>query len=570
VAWEASLLVTAFAAVLPGFVEAARRREEPVSPSIARWAVIAPVGGMVLCAGAAASSGGAVPWPWLAGWTLLGAAAIREAALPGREPLHLGPAVVLGLAFPIVQGAHGDDPAFPSAVVWLAAALSTAIAFLGATMRRRSEAAVRWASHGAGTLSILLLLGAQAGGAPPPAPIFFLHTIALLAVALIAAARLGAGGWSLAAALAASLAHTGWTLAHVPAGADTPEALAAARTALGGQGIAVVLVAAWPIWAGPRLAASRWAWRTAALAALLWFWGLDQAWRSAFGAGAIGLLPVLLGLVTFAVAWRARPLKDLSDEVRRSALVWLLGTTLGAVSVAIPLQLENEWVTVGWAIEGAALLALWRRLDHAGLKYTALAHLAVVVVRLTLNPWVLGYHARSGVPVLNWLAYTYWLPTLALLGASALLQDLEVDRERPFEAGIYDSGRPVWAMTLAASAILVFFVWINLTIFDAFGTSKGLELAFEHRPARDLTLSLAWALYALVLLGVGMARRSAALRWASLLLLIVTIGKVFLYDLSHLHDLYRVMSLVGLAFSLILVSLSYQRFVFGKRQEGSG
>ena len=64
-----------------------------------------------------------------------------------------------------------------------------------------------------------------------------------------------------------------------------------------------------------------------------------------------------------------------------------------------------------------------------------------------------------------------------------------------------------------------------------------------------------------------MARRSAALRWTSLALIIVTIGKVFLYDLSHLHDLYRVMSLVGLALSLILISLAYQRFVFGRRDD---
>jgi uncharacterized membrane protein len=42
----------------------------------------------------------------------------------------------------------------------------------------------------------------------------------------------------------------------------------------------------------------------------------------------------------------------------------------------------------------------------------------------------------------------------------------------------------------------------------------------------------------------------------------VTIGKVFLYDLGELRDLYRVVSLVGLAVSLLLVSLLYQRFVF--------
>jgi uncharacterized membrane protein len=52
------------------------------------------------------------------------------------------------------------------------------------------------------------------------------------------------------------------------------------------------------------------------------------------------------------------------------------------------------------------------------------------------------------------------------------------------------------------------------------------------------------------------------LRWLSLGLLVLTLGKVFLHDLGELKDLYRVGSLVGLALSLIVVSLIYQRFVF--------
>jgi len=59
-----------------------------------------------------------------------------------------------------------------------------------------------------------------------------------------------------------------------------------------------------------------------------------------------------------------------------------------------------------------------------------------------------------------------------------------------------------------------------------------------------------------------MARASTGLRWVSLGLLIATIAKVFLHDLGELRDLYRVASLVGLAISLLAVSLAYQRFVF--------
>ena len=115
---------------------------------------------------------------------------------------------------------------------------------------------------------------------------------------------------------------------------------------------------------------------------------------------------------------------------------------------------------------------------------------------------------------------------------------------------------------MAGGAVAVFFVWINLAIADYFGVARTLSLQFERLPSRDLATSVSWALYAVLLLAIGMARSIRALRWVSLAFLILTIGNVFLYDLAELQDLYRVLSLLGLAISLIGVSLAYQRFVF--------
>ena len=36
-------------------------------------------------------------------------------------------------------------------------------------------------------------------------------------------------------------------------------------------------------------------------------------------------------------------------------LALVAGTALGFITVAIPLQLEKWWITIGWALEGAAL-----------------------------------------------------------------------------------------------------------------------------------------------------------------------------------------------------------------------
>ena len=114
-----------------------------------------------------------------------------------------------------------------------------------------------------------------------------------------------------------------------------------------------------------------------------------------------------------------------------------------------------------------------------------------MTVRLVVNPAVLGYYPRSGWPVLNWLAYTYLIPTGALLGAAAILRRREVERRREGEAAIYAAGHPVGAVLCSLAAIAVVFVWINLTIFDAFAPRPELVLTFEPLLARDLTLSLA-------------------------------------------------------------------------------
>jgi len=298
--------------------------------------------------------------------------------------------------------------------------------------------------------------------------------------------------------------------------------------------VAVIALSCWPFYAGTSLLKQRWAWYGTALAGPAWFFPLRELFETRFGDSAIGLLPVLLGALSLGAVFKARQLSPPDDADRLRPLVWFAAIALGFVSVAIPLQLDKEWITVGWALEGIAVIVLWTRLNHPGLKYFGLALLAAVTVRLVVNPELLDYHERSGWPIVNWLMYTYLIPAAALLEGMRYMRGLEVERARSWEQGLYGDRRPISAIACGMAA-------------------------------RDLTLSRAWALYALLLLGIGFTRDSEGLRWTSLAFLVLTIGKVFLHDLGELEDLYRVASLVGLAFSLMLVSLAYQRFVFSKR-----
>jgi uncharacterized membrane protein len=157
------------------------------------------------------------------------------------------------------------------------------------------------------------------------------------------------------------------------------------------------------------------------------------------------------------------------------------------------------------------------------------------------------------------------VPAAALVVGGWLLRDLEGPRLRRWERSMLPGGweRPFSAL-LYALALAVLFAWLNLTIFDWYATGPAVSIPTDRMPARDLTISISWALYGLLVLALGMWRESTPMRVTSLLLILLTAAKVFLYDLSNLQDLYRVAALVGLALSLITISLAYQRFVFRK------
>jgi uncharacterized membrane protein len=77
--------------------------------------------------------------------------------------------------------------------------------------------------------------------------------------------------------------------------------------------------------------------------------------------------------------------------------------------------------------------------------------------------------------------------------------------------------------------------------------------------ARSLAISGFLMLYGAGLLAAGFWRRSAFVRWQGLILLMFTVGKVFVYDISGLSQGYRVVSFLALGALLLAVSLAYQK-----------
>ena len=77
--------------------------------------------------------------------------------------------------------------------------------------------------------------------------------------------------------------------------------------------------------------------------------------------------------------------------------------------------------------------------------------------------------------------------------------------------------------------------------------------------AKQLSLSVVWGLYASGLLIAGRVRRLRLLRLMGLALLSLTTLKVFIWDLSSLDRIYRIISFIMLGAILLVVSYFYQR-----------
>ncbi|HOY68482.1 MAG TPA: DUF2339 domain-containing protein [Candidatus Ozemobacteraceae bacterium] len=291
-------------------------------------------------------------------------------------------------------------------------------------------------------------------------------------------------------------------------------------------------------------------WIAAAAAGPIQFFLLYQTLTTVHGKAWIGALPVLFA-APFLYAMKEL-VRKLPEELpgRLSILAWFGGTALFFITLAFPLQLDQEWLTIGWALEGAALCWLFLRIPHPGLRLWGIALLVTAFARLALNPEVLEYHSRSGIPVLNWYLYAYGLVTACLIAGGIYLAP---PRNRLFG---YDV--PKWLFSFAT---ILAFLLVNIEVADAFSQGARIDFQLKLSRGQDLTYSLAWAAFSFVLLIVGIWTKRRGARIASIGLMAVTIVKVFLYDLIDLGGLYRVVSLLGLAVALMMVSFLYQKFL---------
>ncbi|HEX9369293.1 MAG TPA: DUF2339 domain-containing protein [Vicinamibacterales bacterium] len=209
------------------------------------------------------------------------------------------------------------------------------------------------------------------------------------------------------------------------------------------------------------------------------------------------------------------------------------------LSIAIALQFDGPAITIGWAVEGALVVALGLRERRDWLRMGGVLLFAVAVGRTVM---LLASDAPVGHVVFLNSRAACALVVIALSYGLAWLHYREPDapdRDLGIGAGLITA--QVVALALLTSEI------------NAYWTLR--EWTFE----RQLGTSVTWGVYATVLIIIGLKNGYAPIRYFAILVFSVTIVKVFAVDMAELERIYRVASVIGLGTLLLVTSYLYSR-----------
>ena len=262
---------------------------------------------------------------------------------------------------------------------------------------------------------------------------------------------------------------------------------------------------------------------------------------------SLALAAVYLGLSS---QFKRRVSSD-PDVVKLVNLVHI-AIAIAFITIAIPLKLDAHWITLGWLIESAVLLAIAVRTRTDFLRYFAGTTLALGIFRLlaldNFQVDTLIFNAR----------FATYLVAIAILGGIVWAADRSASERTTDRADCRDRPEPAGIMGAHPGSRQLFRP--ELAVWNAAHRRPGSYAGYQDiQFAKNLSYSVIWLAYGAGLMLFGFWKRSAFVRWQAIVLLAVTIGKVFVFDTSNLQQGYRILSFIALGVVLMGMSYIYHR-----------
>lgn len=258
--------------------------------------------------------------------------------------------------------------------------------------------------------------------------------------------------------------------------------------------------------------------------------------------------------LAISAAFRRRFDNKDEKEAKDAQVVTLLHIAIAIVfiTIAVPLKLSQHWITIGWLVESAVLLWIAVRTRTDFLRFLAGAALVLGLFRLLA---IDEQHWTPDTLIFN-IRFATYLVAIAILGGIVYFgRRYGSEREQPF-VQLSAIGFNVLALIALTGEAYYYYLQrhgqLELTAtYDV--DYKQLDLA------RNFSYSAIWLVYGAGLMVFGFLKQTSFVRWQALVLIAVTIVKVFVYDVSELDKGYRILSFIALGVVLLAISFIYQR-----------
>jgi hypothetical protein len=247
----------------------------------------------------------------------------------------------------------------------------------------------------------------------------------------------------------------------------------------------------------------------------------------------------------------------------RSLVLMHIGVALTFTTLAIPIQLEQEWITIGWGLEAVALVWIGFKTTSLPMRLAGLVVLAISLVHLlfwTAMRTVLDYRLVLNRRFLAFVAVAVIISLVAVLYRKREGTWLEPRLFTPliliaYTALLIGASQEAWSYYSHQGNRLD----LALAREQITGASyHQLQISLEN--SGQLALSLLWGVGSILAVVAGIVWRYRPIRLFGIALFVVAIGKVFLVDIWSLEQIYRIISTIALGALLLVVAFLYQRF----------
>ena len=233
------------------------------------------------------------------------------------------------------------------------------------------------------------------------------------------------------------------------------------------------------------------------------------------------------------------------------------------LSIIAPLLFdETAWhITIIWSIQSIVFILVSRKFRLIEFDVSNLILIIALTGKLILFDLITHISLDNITPIWNYTVLSFLTGILAIYFSAYITK--KWDFENPLKIKMPDledwilPKKYILAILIVTANILTFSI-LNLEVIKTidyfFGNIEDLN------NIKSLSLSLLWAIYAIIIISAGIIIRLSKVRLAGLGLMFIPIVKLYVYDLWSLENVYKVSLFITLGLIFLISGFLYQKY----------